>query len=31
MAKDHAAPDLDRELADLPPDLRWRECFAMLK
>ena len=25
MAKDHAEPDLDRELADLPPELRWRE------
>lgn len=25
MVKDHNAPDLDRELEDLPPDLRWRE------
>jgi len=26
MAKDRSEPDLDRELADLPPELRWREC-----
>lgn len=25
MARDHAEPDLDRELEDLPPELRWRE------
>ncbi|MCB1512677.1 MAG: SMC-Scp complex subunit ScpB [Hyphomicrobiaceae bacterium] len=25
MAKDHTAPDLDRELPDLPAELRWRE------
>lgn len=24
MAKDRSEPDLDRELADLPPELRWR-------
>ena len=31
MAKDHAAPDLDRELADLPPDLRWREWMRRIE
>ncbi|MEM0949146.1 MAG: SMC-Scp complex subunit ScpB [Pseudomonadota bacterium] len=25
MAKDQSEPELDRELADLPPELRWRE------
>lgn len=25
MAKDQAEPGLDRELADLPPEMRWRE------
>ncbi|MBM2324348.1 MULTISPECIES: SMC-Scp complex subunit ScpB [Marivita] len=25
MAKDRPEPELDRELADLPPELRWRE------
>ncbi|MDU9004474.1 SMC-Scp complex subunit ScpB [Sedimentitalea todarodis] len=25
MAKDRPEPDLDRELEDLPPELRWRE------
>ena len=25
MAQDRSAPDLDRELPDLPPELRWRE------
>ncbi len=25
MAKDHAETDLDRELEEFPPDLRWRE------
>lgn len=25
MAKHRSEPDLDRELADLPPELRWRE------
>ena len=25
MAKDHPEPDLDRELEDLPSELRWRE------
>lgn len=25
MANDRAEPELDRELADLPPELRWRE------
>jgi chromosome segregation and condensation protein ScpB len=27
MAKDRSEPDLDRELADLPPELRWRELM----
>ncbi len=25
MAKDRTRPELDRELGDLPPELRWRE------
>lgn len=27
MAKDRSDPELDRELPDLPPELRWREPF----
>ncbi len=31
MAKDHADPDLDRELEDLPPELRWREWMRRIE
>lgn len=31
MAKDKPAPDFDRELADLPPDLRWREWMRRIE
>ena len=31
MAKDRANPDLDRELADLPPELRWREWMRRIE
>ena len=31
MAKDHNEPDLDRELEDLPPDLRWREWMCRIE
>ena len=31
MAKDHAEPDLDRELDDLPPELRWREWMRRIE
>ncbi len=31
MAKDQAEPDLDRELEDLPPDLRWREWMRRIE
>ncbi|WP_292294037.1 SMC-Scp complex subunit ScpB [Marivita sp.] len=31
MAKDRTQPDLDRELADLPPDLRWREWMRRIE
>ncbi len=31
MAKDHAESDLDRELEDLPPDLRWREWMRRIE
>jgi segregation and condensation protein B len=31
MAKDKSKPDLDRELADLPPDLRWREWMRRIE
>lgn len=31
MAKDHNEPDLDRELEDLPPDLRWREWMRRIE
>ncbi|MCX7561420.1 SMC-Scp complex subunit ScpB [Sulfitobacter sp. F26204] len=31
MAKDHNEPDLDRELEDLPPDLRWRQWMCRIE
>lgn len=31
MAKDKSEPDLDRELADLPPELRWREWMRRIE
>ncbi|MDD9727602.1 SMC-Scp complex subunit ScpB [Roseovarius sp. SK2] len=31
MAKDHADTDLDRELDDLPADLRWREWMRRIE
>lgn len=31
MAKDHAETDLDRELEDLPPELRWREWMRRIE
>jgi segregation and condensation protein B len=31
MAKDRPEPELDRELADLPPDLRWREWMRRIE
>ncbi|WP_299970851.1 SMC-Scp complex subunit ScpB [uncultured Roseobacter sp.] len=31
MAKDHADTDLDRELEDLPQDLRWREWMRRIE
>lgn len=31
MAKDRSEPELDRELADLPPDLRWREWMRRIE
>ncbi|OWU83159.1 chromosome segregation protein ScpB [Oceanicola sp. 22II-s10i] len=31
MAKDRSEPDLDRELADLPPDLRWRDWMRRIE
>tara|TARA_R110002124_G_scaffold243062_2_gene408132 strand:- start:8367 stop:8960 length:594 start_codon:yes stop_codon:yes gene_type:complete len=31
MAKDRTDPDLDRELADLPPELRWREWIRRIE
>jgi len=31
MAKDHAEPDLDRELEDLPAELRWREWMRRIE
>ena len=31
MAKDHAQQDLDCELEDLPPDLRWREWMRRIE
>ena len=31
MAKDRRAPELDRELAELPPELRWREWMRRIE
>ncbi|MFG6661330.1 SMC-Scp complex subunit ScpB [Sulfitobacter sp. 915] len=31
MAKQHSEPELDRELADLPPALRWREWMRRIE
>lgn len=31
MAKDESEPDLNRELADLPPELRWREWMRRIE
>src|SRR6056297_705025 len=31
MAKDRSEPDLDRELSDLPPELRWREWMRRIE
>ena len=31
MAKDRNEPDLDRELAELPPELRWREWMRRIE
>lgn len=31
MAKDRSEPDLDRELTDLPPELRWREWMRRIE
>ena len=31
MAKDKTVPDLDRELEDLPPELRWREWMCRIE
>ncbi|UOA20431.1 Segregation and condensation protein B (plasmid) [Sulfitobacter indolifex] len=31
MAKDRPASELDRELADLPPELRWREWMRRIE
>lgn len=31
MAKDHTEPDLDRELEDLPTELRWREWMRRIE
>ena len=31
MAKDRSEPDLDRELPDLPPELRWREWMRRIE
>ncbi len=31
MAKDHTEPELDRELSDLPPELRWREWMRRIE
>jgi segregation and condensation protein B len=31
MAKDKSEPDLDRDLADLPPELRWREWMRRIE
>jgi len=31
MAKDRSEPDLDRELSELPPELRWREWMRRIE
>jgi len=31
MAKDRTEPELDRDLADLPPELRWREWMRRIE
>ncbi|WP_342075009.1 SMC-Scp complex subunit ScpB [Yoonia sp. SS1-5] len=31
MAKDHADPELDRDLEELPPELRWREWMRRIE
>ena len=31
MAKDRSDPELDRELPDLPPELRWREWMRRIE
>ena len=31
MAKDRSEPELDRRLADLPPELRWREWMRRIE
>lgn len=31
MAKDRSGPELDRELPDLPPELRWREWMRRIE
>ena len=31
MAKDRPGPELDRELSDLPPELRWREWMRRIE
>ena len=31
MAKQHSEPELNRELADLPPELRWREWMRRIE
>jgi len=31
MAKDRSDPELDRELSDLPPELRWREWMRRIE
>jgi len=31
MAKDRSDPDLDRELSDLPPELRWQEWMRRIE
>ena len=31
MAKDRSEPDLDRDLPDLPPELRWREWMRRIE
>lgn len=31
MAKDRSDPDLDRELSDLPPEVRWQEWMCRIE